>query len=182
MGKALVGAEDLALGKHGKVFIGAGDIYDTFYHGAANAVPGGVYVFDVASLPAIEPARLELTGFPKEEGAHFQVHGIFVSNATDRLYTVTHRGAFSSVEIFAIRYDISSAGVSLQFVRSVRSDLFPNGGTSVCDRRARVWRSRGVNTFLTNETKHTEAGLSLGQTNGGDVGNDPRTINFFLGR
>jgi hypothetical protein len=59
----------------------------------------------------------------------FQVHGIFVSNSTDRLYTVTHRGSFSSIEVFKIKYDDSSdAGVALKHIRSVRSPLFPNGG------------------------------------------------------
>jgi hypothetical protein len=123
----LIGGEDLALGNNGKLFVGSGDLHNTFEQGSKSATQGGIYVFDMTAAEAKEPQKLELVNLP-DESIDFQVHGIFVSNATDRLYTVTHRGEFSSVEIFAITYDESTIGVSLKHVRSVRSSLFPNCG------------------------------------------------------
>ena len=124
----LVGAEDMQLGKHGIVFVGSsGSIKTTVTEGAGSAVPGGLYTYNISS-PHVSPVKLSLDDLP-DPHIPFQVHGIFVSRDTDRLYTVTHRGKFSSIEIFAIQYHPAAASsVSVKHVHSIRSPAFPAYG------------------------------------------------------
>ena len=134
----MVGSEDLALWKHGLLFISSGDLATVFEHGGAGvASPGGMYVMNVSGpTERWEPVRMHLRGLPQEDGVAFQPHGIFVSNATDRLFVVCHRGRFSSVEVFGISLAAQSCQegdhpcvpATLTHVTSVRSTMFPNSG------------------------------------------------------
>ena len=134
LGVGLTGSEDLALGKHGVLFITSGDLHETFTHGAASANPGGMWVLDMRKGGAAEPVRIQLESFP--EGRRFQGHGLDVSNTTDRVYSISHNGDHSSVDIFKIDYNQDCLAslpwacqpVSLTFIRSVRSSIFPNCG------------------------------------------------------
>ena len=134
LGVGLIGSEDLALGKHGVLFITSGDLHETFTNGAASAKPGGMWVLDMRKGGAAEPMRIHLELFP--EGRRFQGHGLDVSNTTDRVYSISHNGDHSSVDIFKIDYNQDCLAslpwacqpVSLTFIRSVRSSIFPNCG------------------------------------------------------
>jgi len=130
----LVGSEDLALGRHGVLFITSGDLHNTFTQGAAAAKPGGLWVLDMRDGGAEEPVRIQLESFPA--GRRFQGHGLDVSNTTDRVYSISHNGDHSSVDIFKISYNQdclaslpwSCQPVSLTFLRSIKSSIFPNYG------------------------------------------------------
>jgi len=83
---------------------------------------------------SVQPVRVELEKLPG--GRLFQGHGIDVSNNTDRVYTVTHNGDHSSVDIFKIEYRLECAllqpwpcpPVRLIFLKSITSNIFPNYG------------------------------------------------------
>ena len=134
LGVGLTGSEDLALGKHGVLFITSGDLHTTFTQGASSANPGGLWVLDMRKGGAAGPVSIPLGSFP--EGKRFQGHGLDVSNTTDRVYSISHNGEDSSVDIFQIDYNQECLGslpwacqpVSLTFIRSVRSNIFPNSG------------------------------------------------------
>ena len=134
LGVGLTGSEDLALGKHGVLFITSGDLHTTFTQGSSSANPGGLWVLDMRNGGAAEPVRIPLGLFP--EGKRFQGHGLDVSNTTDRVYSISHNGEDSSVDIFKIDYNQECLDslpwacqpVSLTFIRSVRSSIFPNYG------------------------------------------------------
>eukprot|EP00092_Neocalanus_flemingeri_P019484 GFUD01021109.1.p1 GENE.GFUD01021109.1~~GFUD01021109.1.p1 ORF type:complete len:411 (+),score=135.98 GFUD01021109.1:45-1235(+) len=134
MGVGLMGSEDLALGKHGVLFITSGDLHNTFTQGADSASPGGMWVLDMRKGGAADPVRIQLGSFP--EGRRFQGHGLDVSNNTDRVYSISHNGDHSSVDIFQIDYKQECLDslpwdcqpVSLNFIRSVNSSIFPNYG------------------------------------------------------
>ena len=134
MGAGFIGSEDMALGKHGVLFITSGDLHTTFTQGAASANPGGMWVLDMRKGGAEEPKKIQLESIPA--GRRFQGHGLDVSNTTDRVYTVSHNGDHSSVDIFLISYNQECLAslpwacqpVSLTFLRSVTSNIFPNYG------------------------------------------------------
>jgi len=89
--EVMVNSEDFTLFKDGIVFASSGDLYSLFNTGLANAVDGAIFAIDLNSGEAhsIEPPKLlQIEGFP--EGKRFQPHGIFFSNRTSRLYTVSH--------------------------------------------------------------------------------------------
>ena len=97
------------------VFVTSGDLEAVFEHGVASASRGGIYAFNLHSVPAAQPIKVALVtaaggeyGAGAEAGADrtlgFQPHGVYLSNSTDRLYVVVHRLGVSSVEIFAVRY------------------------------------------------------------------------------
>ena len=134
VGAGMFGSEDMALGRHGVLFISSGDLQNCFEHGAASARAGGLWVYDMRKGGTAEPVKIQLESCPDERG--FQGHGLDVSNATDRVYSVSHNGDHSSVDIFQIVYRVecvktfpwSCPPVSLTFLRSIKSDLFPNYG------------------------------------------------------
>ena len=53
-------------------------------------------------------SRPYTTPYPPQLGFHG--HGLYISNATDRLYVVNHANAYSGVEIFNIEYPSKCAG------------------------------------------------------------------------
>jgi len=131
--QGMIGSEDLALAKHGILIITSGDLSKVFDEGAARASPGGLWAFDMRKGGSERPVSLPLGGLPS--GRRFQAHGLDVSNSTDRIYAVSHNGEFSSVDIFNIQYreeclslPWSCPPVSLTFVHSITSHLFPNTG------------------------------------------------------
>jgi len=131
--QGMIGSEDLALAKHGILIITSGDLMKVFEEGAANASPGGLWAFDMREGGSEKPVSLPLGGLPA--GRRFQAHGLDVSNSTDRIYAVSHNGEFSSVDIFNIQYreeclslPWSCPPITLTFVHSITSPLFPNNG------------------------------------------------------
>ena len=130
----MIGSEDMALGKHGVLIITSGDLLTTFGEGSAAARPGGIWVLDMREGGGPEPVRIQLEFLPK--GRRFQAHGLDVSNTTDRVYAISHNGDHSSVDIFQIHYNQeclvslpwSCHPLSLTFLRSVSSSIFPNYG------------------------------------------------------
>jgi len=131
--QGMIGSEDLALAKHGILIITSGDLNKVFEEGAAKAIPGGLWAFDMREGGSDKPVSLPLGGLPA--GRRFQAHGLDVSNSTDRIYAVSHNGEFSSVDIFNIQYreecltlPWSCAPITLTFVHSITSPLFPNAG------------------------------------------------------
>jgi len=134
MGVAFIGSEDMAMGKQGVLLITSGDLLTTFTEGSAAASPGGMWVLDMREGGAAEPMRIRLELFPA--GRRFQGHGLDVSNSTDRVYTVSHNGDHSSVDIFQIHYNQeclvslpwSCPPLSLTFLRSIASSIFPSYG------------------------------------------------------
>ena len=134
LGVGMIGSEDMALGRHGVLFITSGDLLTTFTQGSAAADAGDVWVLDTRVGGSVYPMRVELESLPG--GRLFQGHGIDVSNITDRVYTVTHNGDHSSVDIFNIEYKTECLllqpwgcpPVRLIFLKSITSNIFPNYG------------------------------------------------------
>ena len=113
------GAEDMAMGKQSLLFIGAsGGLHGCFFNGSSSVENGGVYILDMNQLDP-EPTKLEIQNYPYES---IHVHGIYVSNRTDRLYLVNHLGPESMIEVIQINY---TPTVTLTHLRSVKSTLFP---------------------------------------------------------
>eukprot|EP00397_Hematodinium_sp_SG-2012_P047684 GEMP01054334.1.p1 GENE.GEMP01054334.1~~GEMP01054334.1.p1 ORF type:complete len:301 (+),score=77.67 GEMP01054334.1:398-1300(+) len=85
-----------------------------------------------ASVPDV--LKLPINGFP--QNVAFQPHGIYVSNITDRLLVVSHRGNHSAIEVLSVKYHDkcmqarpwACTPVTLTYVRSVTSPHFPNYG------------------------------------------------------
>lgn len=142
------GAEDMVLTKRGGWAI-AGSLDGGHFSGdgidscGIRPNSGGLWAFQIIGTtdgsrrPAAAPSRLHISGMPDDDGDGdagpcFLTHGLFLSNATDRLYAVTHHGAVSSVEVFHLIYDGTNDDddrpPSIAWVRSVRSDAFPNVG------------------------------------------------------
>jgi len=114
------------------LIITSGDLAKVFEHGAAEAHPGGLWALDMRKGGGEKPVSLPL-GLPA--GRRFHAHGLDISNSTDRIYAVSHNGEFSSVDIFKIQYrkeclslPWSCDPVSLSFLHSITSPLFPNNG------------------------------------------------------
>jgi len=132
MNQGMIGSEDLALAKHGILIITSGDLINLFQNGAAKASPGGLWAFDMREGGGKDPVPLQL-GLPS--GRRFQGHGLDISNSTDRVYAISHNGEYSSVDIFQIKYreecltlPWSCTPVTLNFLHSISSPLFPNNG------------------------------------------------------
>ena len=145
------GAEDMVVTKTGWIIASSVDgsrFMDRSCAGIADdGRAGGLWTFRPTD-PTSQPRRLEINGMPgavvadddddkKKKETCFMTLGLFLSNATDRLYVVAHHGNESSIEIFSVVEDNEqSAGdgggrvVSphLKWLRSVRSTLFPNLG------------------------------------------------------
>jgi len=91
-------------------------------------------IMDVRHGASKEPVKIDIQGFPEDKIIHG--HGIDVSNATDRIYFINHHGDSSSVEVLAIQYNMdcvstipwSCSPVTLTYVSSISSNLFPNMG------------------------------------------------------
>jgi len=134
LGVGLTGSEDVALGRYGVLFITSGDLHNTFGTGAESANPGGLWVYDMRDGGAQEPVKITLELFPA--GRRFQGHGLDVSNTTDRVYSISHNGDHSSVDVFKITYNQecvknlpwSCSPVTLTYITSITSTLFPNMG------------------------------------------------------
>ena len=131
--RGLLGSEDLALGKHGILFISSGDIIRGFAEGFSQAAQGGVWILDIRQKPVQEPIKLEILGVP--DGLDFHLHVLDVSNSTDRIYAVNHQLTKSSVDVFQILYNTeclqetwTCPPVSLQFITTIASPLFPHAG------------------------------------------------------
>ena len=81
-----------------------------------------------------DPVKIKMDGGPTPN--FFHPHGIDVSNTTDRLFAINHGDIKSSVEIYKIVYKencISTSAwsctpVTLKFLTSVSSELFPKHG------------------------------------------------------
>jgi len=132
-GMGLLGSEDLAMGRHGLLFISSGDIIQGFGQGIAQSKPGGIWVLDFSQKRILEPVKLHIKGVP--EGLTFRFHGLDVSNATDRIYAVNHQESKSSVDVFEITYNTECLGetwscppVTLTFHTTVTSQHFPHAG------------------------------------------------------
>ena len=134
VGRGMIGSEDLALGKKSVLFITSGDLGSVGGSGAESANPGGLWVYDMRAKAASDPIKIELKYFPRNR--RFQPHGLDVSNTTDRVYAVSHNGKESAIEIFKIKYHRkclkalpwSCNPVSLTYINSISSDLFPYNG------------------------------------------------------
>jgi len=131
--RGLLGTEDLALGRHGILFISSGDIIKGFAQGFSQAAQGGIWILDFRQKPIQEPVKLEVLGAP--DGLDFHLHGLDVSNSTDRIYAVNHQLTKSSVDVFQIRYNAeciqetwTCPPISLQFITTVSSPQFPHAG------------------------------------------------------
>ena len=109
----MVGSEDMAIGRHGLLFVGSGDVLHIVEHGTKDVASGGIWALDLGGGGGGGggglPERLELRGF--DQARHgFHAHGLYVSNATDRLYVVNHAHEYSGVEIFRIDYGDDGGG------------------------------------------------------------------------
>ena len=91
-------------------------------------------MYDMRVGGAQEPVKITMELFPA--GRRFQGHGLDVSNITDRVYSISHNGDHSSVDIFKITYNQecvvdlpwSCQPVTLTHITSITSNLFPNMG------------------------------------------------------
>lgn len=135
IGVGLIGSEDMALGRHGVLFISSGDLGKTFKDGASAANPGHIWVLNMRGGGSPKPVKAIIYSFPKD--LRFQPHGIDVSNSTDKLYVVSHNDGYSSVIVLNIQYNdkcIKDADwkcqepVVLTFDKDIESNLFPHMG------------------------------------------------------
>ncbi|CAE8653262.1 unnamed protein product [Polarella glacialis] len=116
----LKGGEDMALWLDGVVIVSAGDLKTTFSKGPEHAVHTGIFAVDLRSAAL---RRVELQGFPAS--SRLVGHGLFLSNATQRLYVINHGDEASQVEIFEVRGS-GFQDLLLKHVGRIQSDLFPN--------------------------------------------------------
>lgn len=142
-GVGMIGSEDMALGKHGILFITSGDLEKTFEYGALEANTGNIFMLNMKDnfpktkddMNKLELVKANIHSSPFTlKNYRFQPHGLDVSNSTDRLYCVNHNYGFSSVIVFDIKYNLNCLKdencsfenvASLVFKTEVRSNLFP---------------------------------------------------------
>merc|ERR1719193_79579 len=118
----MLGTEDLAMGKESIIFFGSsGNLAKCFLEGAASADNGAIWMLDM-KISDPEPSRVEIVNYPHDS---IHVHGLYVSNKTDRLYFVNHLGPTSTIEVLKIEY---SPALSLIHLKTVESSLFPRYG------------------------------------------------------
>jgi len=101
----LANSEDFAMYKNGMAFVSDGDLFNLFLTGINQAKKGQIFIMNLNSIDENymeTPKEVPIKGFPT--GRNFQPHGIFYSNSTNRLYTVSHphQGEGSFVEIFTV--------------------------------------------------------------------------------
>lgn len=121
------GAEDFVVTKHGWIISSSLDGAHLLENGvnACQRNTGGLWAFSPHSRKP--PLRMEIEGLPQEVKACFMTHGIFLSEATNRLYAVTHHGDYSSVQVFSVGYSQDDDNMpTLSWVRSITSDSFLN--------------------------------------------------------
>jgi len=132
--KEMSNSEDLQMGKHNLIFISVGDLHNIMGHGTDKAENGGVFVYDMNGAAGKLPIKLEVNNFP--EGHKLFVHGLYISNSTDRLYAVNHQGHADTIEVFSVTYSPSCISfdtftcppVSLTHTKTIASPLFINFG------------------------------------------------------
>ena len=112
----------MALGKESVLFLSvSGDFNVVFHEGAEAAGAGGIWMLDMKKPLESSPVRLYINNFPSYM---LYGHGLYVSNKTDRLYVVNHKGPQSVVEVLSIEY----SPVRLTYITTVDSYLFPRYG------------------------------------------------------
>lgn len=126
--KGPTGAEDFVLAKNGWIIsssVDAGHLIDEGVD-VCKRDTGGLWAFRFSDGGA--PMRLHnMEGLPNPVAACFMTHGLFLSNATNRLYAVTHNGNYSSVQVFSVDYDSNKDSPPLlSWIRSVTTDSFLN--------------------------------------------------------
>uniref|UniRef100_A0A0G4GPK6 SMP-30/Gluconolactonase/LRE-like region domain-containing protein n=1 Tax=Chromera velia CCMP2878 TaxID=1169474 RepID=A0A0G4GPK6_9ALVE len=131
--KNMQSSEDVVLWKNGIALTGSGDILK--YLRAEEASPdGGVfaaYMGDVLRSgkgpESMVLEQVELEGYPSD--IPLRIHGLHLSNATNRLYAVNHPGGFSRVEVFEIS-ERPDGGPALRwlFAFAPTDGSFPVGG------------------------------------------------------
>lgn len=118
------GSEDMAHLGGGVVLLSSGDLYRVF-DGEPTA-PGRMFAVDMKSKEVME---VPLQGMPAELA--FQPHGMYYSNATNHVFTVTHglkKGGGTQIFIFDLeRGGPGLSGLSLRFIRAVSSPIWGNG-------------------------------------------------------
>jgi hypothetical protein len=122
--EVMANSEDLAPVRDGLVLVAVGDLHKAF-RGHVDAAPGALYTVDVQSGAAV---RVPLAGMPA--GVPFQPHGIYLSNATQRVYAVSHglaQGDGSRVWVLRVADPALGVAGGLVFVRTVQSPLFQAG-------------------------------------------------------
>jgi len=125
----LRGGEDLAMWRDGIALVSAGDLGKAFLQDPANVENTGVFAVDLRAAPHPVVRQVVLRNRP-DSASKFVGHGMFLSNASSRVYFVTHGDyatAASFVEIYSIHgTDFHSLG--LQHESRVASSLFPAAG------------------------------------------------------
>ena len=119
----MVGSEDLAHVGGGVFVVSSGDLANAF--AGDPAAPGAIFAVDLSAEPVT--VRALAYAVPVPAGIPFQPHGIQFSNATRRLYAVSHglaAGDGSRVFIFNVG---PAPALDLSYVRSIKSSLFQNG-------------------------------------------------------
>jgi len=133
-GNEIVGSEDVAHWRDGIVLVSSGDLGTTFAWGETEAVLGGIFALRVGDSTG-EPRywRVELLarddkGVPPDQQYGFQPGGIYLSNATQRLYAVSHTDQKSSsgVDVFDIEKLDEFPWLRLRHRTKVTSPLFGN--------------------------------------------------------
>ena len=116
--------EDLtAVGDGERAFAGGGDFWNTLMHGSAGRIEGAVWLVN-AKTGTIRAVPIEASA-PGGRLPRLLLHGLFYSQASQRLYAVNHdEAAGESVEIFDVVG--SGDGLALQHLLSLRSPLFGN--------------------------------------------------------
>jgi len=141
--KNLTTSEDIALWKDGVVLVGSGETVAQLWIGDFSGpqgifayAPGKVFSVDLKqSSPALTEVPIE--GIP--EGISFHPHGIYLSNASSRLYTVSHGlgGGGDRVIIFDI---VEGTPTKLKYVRSITG--------------RGLWGNVQLNDVVEGRTKH----------------------------
>jgi len=113
----MFGNEDMVLGKESvMLFAASGNLHVCFDAGSAAAGDGGIWMLYMKDSSA-RPKQLPIQGYPHKA---FHGHGIYLSNATDRLYVVNHLGPKTVVEVMKVEY----SPVRISHLKTVQSDLF----------------------------------------------------------
>lgn len=122
------GTEDMALYKNGIALLGSGDLgarllYGYWPGGEVTDISedGGVFAIDMKQFPATV-TEVPIVGLP--DGISFAPHGIYLSNATQRLYVVSHGYSFGGTRIIIFKIEDDNSFLRLTYLRSIASNLW----------------------------------------------------------
>jgi hypothetical protein len=130
-------SEDVVIYKDGLALVAAGDMTEGFLFGLWDEkggikdliLPGGILTVDLKNWggPGTQPTIKEVPIIGMPSDTVWLSHGIYLSNATSKLYSVNH--GFSDGGEAVLVFDVADGedGPTLSYDRAIKSDLWSHG-------------------------------------------------------